>query len=101
MPDDKDVAQEKLKRLGPYLGVYRHYKGPEYVLFAVSLMEDTLEPLAHYYSLEKKTRWTRTCENFSQDVTTHVPRFQYVRQATVLEILEGYKLMLSLTWVDS
>jgi hypothetical protein len=62
--DEKDIAQERLAALRLQLGIYRHYRGGLYCVFAVSLDEDTLAPLVHYYSYEKKTRWTRTLVNF-------------------------------------
>jgi hypothetical protein len=93
-PDEKDAAQAKLARLGPRLGVYRHYKGPEYVLFALTLKEDTLEPMVHYYSLEKKTRWTRTYEDFTHDIEGNglSRRFTYVRPATTSEIVQALRI---------
>ena len=87
--DTKDEAQERLRKFGPKLGVYRHYKGPLYVLFAVTLSEDELTPMAHYYSLEKCTKWTRTCENFSEDVDVpegKAQRFSYERPCTPSEL---------------
>ena len=64
----KDKAQADLKALDFKLGVYRHYKGGLYVVFAVSLDEETLKPLVHYYSLAKETRWTRTLTNFTERI---------------------------------
>ena len=99
--DEKDARQADLRSSTLQLGVYRHYKGAEYVLFAVSLHEETLEPLVHYYSLEKRTRWTRSWNNFVEvlkdDPRGTLGRFTYVRKATVVEILDGLRLVLSLT----
>jgi hypothetical protein len=93
MGDGKDEAQRVLKSLAPKLGVYRHYKGGIYVLFACSVDEDSLGYLVHYYSLGKKTRWTRRLRNFTDDVAkndlqvVYTPRFQFLRDATTEEVL--------------
>jgi hypothetical protein len=70
------------------------YKGPEYVLFALTLKEDTLEPMVHYYSLEKKTRWTRTYEDFTHDIEGNglSRRFTYARPATTSEIVQALRI---------
>jgi hypothetical protein len=69
MHDDKDRAQAKLKECGVKPGqIYRHYKGGLYTVVAVSLEEDTLEPLVAYHSNVKGTTWTRTLENFTEGV---------------------------------
>lgn len=88
---EKDDAQEALRLARPLLGVYQHYKGPLYTLFCVSLDERTLEILVHYYSHEKRTRWTRTLQNFLEDTQrpmelASVPRFVRVRDASYLEL---------------
>ncbi len=77
-------------------GFYKHYKGGTYILFAVSVNEANGEHLVHYYSIEKKTRWTRTWDNFfDQPALVHVPTTQYVarfikvRDAGVNEILSA------------
>ena len=93
MSDFKDMAQEGLKattaRIKP--GVYRHYKGGEYIVFATSLKEDTLEGLVHYYSIEKKTRWTRTVADFSEASIpdSPYPRFVFVRDVGYLDLLDA------------
>jgi hypothetical protein len=86
MTDEKDVAQTRLKKLDFKLGIYRHYKGGMYVVFSVSLSEEGLVPLVHYFSLTKKTRWTRTLHDFqdfvypiNQSNNGTTPRFVYVR----------------------
>jgi len=66
--DEKDVAQEKLAALSFPLGRYRHHKGPEYWVFAVSVDEETLEPLVHYESLVHGTLWTRKLSNFVESL---------------------------------
>jgi hypothetical protein len=95
MGDVKSKSQEHLHKLGFKLGVYRHYKGGEYVAFMVTLDEETLEALVHYYSLKKKTRWTRTLLNFEETLANNrlmenpFPRFDYVRAATPEEACEA------------
>ena len=66
--DEKDMAQAKLAALSFPLGRYEHYKGPAYWVFAVSIDEETLEPLVHYESLVHGTMWTRTLRNFLESV---------------------------------
>jgi hypothetical protein len=96
MPDEKDAAQEKLESVKKKLplGTYQHYKGSYYTVFALSLKEDTLDVLVHYYSHEKKTRWSRTIEDF----TAHVPeapyefregRFKFIREAHPIQLLRA------------
>jgi hypothetical protein len=68
--DEKDLAQDKLGEASARfpLGLYAHYKGPKYLVFALSLDEETLEPLVHYESLAHGTIWTRTLKNFTETV---------------------------------
>jgi len=86
MPDDKDLAQQQLQDNLLPIGVYRHYKGGMYIVYAMSLEEETLKPLVHYYSISHRTRWTRFMENFQS------PRFEYDRAASVNELLEAVGL---------
>jgi hypothetical protein len=58
--DQKSSVQEVLERLHVPAGLYQHWKGPLYVAFSNSIHEKSGEALVHYYSLEKRTRWTRT-----------------------------------------
>jgi hypothetical protein len=90
MSDPKALAQAALKVLDLPLGVYRHYKGGEYVLFAVSLMEETLQIMVHYYSVGHGTRWTRALSNWNEQIDVHLDparrsRFEYVRPFTYEE----------------
>jgi NTP pyrophosphatase (non-canonical NTP hydrolase) len=53
--------------------LYKHYKGGEYVIIAVSILEsskgtDKEQTLITYQSLEKNQCWTRTLENFTEVV---------------------------------
>ena len=100
--DDKNEAQARLaatcESADVWPGhVYRHYKGGEYVVFAVTLDEDVLVPLVHYYSLEKRTRWTRMIVNFADvigDQASH--RFERVRPVTFDEYLAALGVELAL-----
>jgi hypothetical protein len=89
--DLKDRAQQKLRETLIELGIYRNHKGGLYTLFTTSVDEATLQPLVHYYSHTKKTRWTRTFQNFGevvemQDERGKVARFEYMGPATTLEL---------------
>jgi hypothetical protein len=90
MSDDskKDQAQAALTGCGIEAGqVYRHYKGGIYVVMAVSIKEDTLEPMVTYRSHRKRGVWTRTLANFIEMVPCnpdapashhyHVSRFEW------------------------
>jgi hypothetical protein len=74
---NKDEAQDKLRvaEHAFHFGVYRHKKGGLYVPYSLTLDEPTLGVLVHYASLEKRTRWTRTLENFLEEVKGQ-PRFE-------------------------
>ena len=82
MPDDKDRAQAKLKECGIKSGhIFRHYKGGLYVVVAVSLKEDTLEPMITYHSNLKGTTWTRTLDNFTEAITFDgLERYRFTRE---------------------
>jgi hypothetical protein len=89
--DLKNRAQEKLAQTLFELGVYRHHKGGLYTAFATSIDEATLQPLVHYYSHVKHTRWTRTLENFTEQVELpdergKLPRFEYMGPASTVEL---------------
>jgi len=92
--ENKSDAQTALAECGQQYGLYRHYKGGYYVMYGKTVNEETLETLVHYYSLEKKTRWTRTLENFTATVYLeergNMQRFEYVREASLNELLEAY-----------
>jgi hypothetical protein len=77
MSDEKDKAQlELLNVLHTFeFGTYVHYKGGKYMVTGLSVMEDTLDVLVHYCSLEKGTHWTRTYKNFTE-LVNGVPRFK-------------------------
>ena len=90
----KDEAQENLAALN-LVGVYRHYKGPLYTVYSVSIHESTLETMVHYYSHEKKSRWTRSYDNFFEVIlpkgkkNEFTSRFTKEREATTQEFLEA------------
>ena len=70
--------------------VYRHYKGGYYTVFAVTVDEADQKIRVHYYSHERKTRWTRTFLNFVEMVTVDGKerlRFRADRIATDREML--------------
>jgi hypothetical protein len=78
---DKNTAQEQLRALEhPRAGdLYDHYRGGDYLVVAVSLKEDTLEPMVTYHSVKLGWNWTRTLANFTEPVRladgTTRPRF--------------------------
>lgn len=83
MSDEKTAAQADLPRLVALcpIGLYTHRKGGAYVVFAHSIDEGNLDPLVHYYSVAKGTRWTRTVHNFTM-LVDGVPRFERVSDVT-------------------
>jgi hypothetical protein len=88
--DEKDHVQNRCEGLRKTfaLGHYFHYKGGEYIVYGTSVKEDTLEVLVHYYSISKKTRWTRTWDDFnSRPEGIAVQRFQFEREASLPELL--------------
>jgi hypothetical protein len=92
MPSDemtlKQVAQLELRQGIRHceVGVYVHYKGGEYIVFAHTVDEDSLALLVHYYSMKRHTRWTRTVKNFCEIIDDkHTPRFRRVRHASLAE----------------
>lgn len=86
---DKNLAQLDLASNGFKLGLYRHYKGGYYVAYSVSLDEECLEPLVHYYSCERKTRWTRTMRRFEASRLVGNARFLFVRSCAWQELAKA------------
>jgi hypothetical protein len=89
--DPKDKAQQKLAESLVEIGIYRHHKGGLYTLFTTSIDEATLAPLVTYYSHAKRTRWTRSFQNFGevvemQDERGKVARFEFMGPATTAEL---------------
>jgi hypothetical protein len=91
--ENKNAMQAALALFKPRLGVWEHHKGGLYIVFAVTLKEDTLDPMVSYYSIDKKTRWTRTYENFVELIGEGKrPRFSYVRPVRSTELLTALGL---------
>lgn len=63
-------------------GVYRHYKGQDYQVFAVARHSETEEPLVVYRCLYGDySLWVRPLVMFQETVTIDgevIPRFDYV-----------------------
>lgn len=100
MDDYKQQAQDRIaEEVGDTKrGLYKHYKGGLYVLFSESVDEATGDVLVHYYSLEKRTRWTRKLEVFFDDEfviddgcggTLAVERFKFLRTALPDELFQA------------
>lgn len=91
--DTKDDAQESLASCpGVALGIYRHWKGGFYIVYSLSIDEVSMQPLVHYYSCKKKTRWTRTRAVFTSEAeesTVRAARFRYVRPAGWQELAKA------------
>jgi hypothetical protein len=84
----KAAAQQLLRQNPVKRGIYRHYKGGLYLVFACSLDEASLTELVHYYSLERQTCWTRTRADFFEPVLVDgrmFDRFVYMRRETMAE----------------
>jgi|ERR1700722_4386748 len=87
--DPKQIAQEKLQANPVRLGIYRHYKGGHYLVFACSLDESSLTELVHYFSQERKSCWTRTRTEFFEDVgdgQLDEPRFVFLCPAAAADV---------------
>lgn len=88
MKDEAQAALRSAAREWP-VGLYKHYKNSDYIVYSHSVDEPTLEPLVHYYSLGRGTRWTRRISNFAESVAVggaEVPRFRYVAPCTVEQL---------------
>jgi hypothetical protein len=93
MSDPKADAQERLQANPVRHGIYRHYKGGLYYVFACSLDESSLTELVHYYSLERKTCWTRSRLEFFELIEVErdgydEARFVFQRREMADESLE-------------
>lgn len=97
--DEKDEAQEKLASECNKIGVYRHYKGPLYTVFAFSVKEETCVPQVSYYSHDHMTRWTRDLSYFFGTVEGHGKRFEFKRVALSDELLLAVGLQMSINIV--
>lgn len=90
----KNAAQRALRKAQVCPGYYKHYKGSIYIVFATSIDEGTFEPLVHYYSIEHKTKWTRTLKNFTETGIRYkgepYNRFKFIKRVSkslVAEVL--------------
>lgn len=76
------IDQEPLPNLRP--GVYRHFKGGEYVLLFLARHSETTEPMVVYRALYGEGGiWVRPARMWSERVDRedyHGPRFTYARQ---------------------
>lgn len=88
---DKDDAQSQLRAVGDLRGIYRHRKGGVYTVYSTSVNEATGEVLVHYYSPARKSRWTRTLADFTEEVEGR-PRFWKVGEGVVEDLLEAADL---------
>jgi hypothetical protein len=69
-------------------GIYRHYKGNDYLVLTVARHSETREALVIYMPLESKdgaeiTPWARPLAMFEEEVLVGgqtVPRFRWVTQ---------------------
>ena len=97
---DKNAAQAALTAHWIKRGVYRHYKGGEYILYSASCDEATGVHLVHYYSIARLTRWTRNLTHFfgtlrrddsspGGGLLAPEPRFTWVRYATDEELIKA------------
>ncbi|OGI21911.1 MAG: hypothetical protein A2808_02045 [Candidatus Moranbacteria bacterium RIFCSPHIGHO2_01_FULL_55_24] len=70
------------------LGIYRHYKGREYLVIGIAKYEENLEDMVIYQALyDDYTLWARKREVFEEQVDIPEagysgPRFQFVRPFT-------------------
>jgi len=97
--DLKLDCQEELEEISKKYprGIYVHHKGGLYCLYSMTVHESLLLPLFHYYSLQKKVRWTRDFVAWTSIVQRddqEIPRFKFLRDATRQELLEACGLEL-------
>lgn len=76
----KESSQKQLK-----LGIYKHYKGKEYLVTGIARHSETLEYLVTYISLYDNSNgalWVRPLYMFLENVEVEgktVPRFEYIK----------------------
>ena len=67
-------------------GVYRHFKGNEYILLGIASHSETLEPMVVYKALYGDGElWVRPANMWNETVIKDDycgPRFQYIGEAT-------------------
>jgi hypothetical protein len=81
MTDLSRIPDEALSIPHLQPGVYRHYKGTNYEVIAVSLDTETLQPYVVYRTMNstKPIYWTRPYDMFVETVTVdgkEIPRFE-------------------------
>ncbi|MBI3256053.1 MAG: DUF1653 domain-containing protein [Candidatus Andersenbacteria bacterium] len=95
MADEKDTAQEKINNLPVKVGQhYHHFKSHKdtYEIIAIAIQEDTLEPLVIYRSLKRGTVWSRTAENFMEEIEREgkkMKRFEHITENGLTESEEA------------
>lgn len=85
MKDQKNDWQAALARDSVTLGYWKHRLGGSYIVFATTCNEENGEILVHYYSIVKRTRWSRSKQNFTEQVGDR-GRFEWWRPATLDEL---------------
>ncbi len=63
-------------------GVYRHFKGSEYIIRDIIILESSDEPLVVYYNQDDNVAFGRPADEFLEVLTRDgatFNRFQYVR----------------------
>ena len=67
-------------------GIYRHFKGNEYILLGIASHSETLEPMVVYKALYGDGElWVRPANMWNETVIKDGycgPRFQYIGEAT-------------------
>ncbi|MBS4173481.1 DUF1653 domain-containing protein [Bacillus sp. FJAT-49736] len=74
-------------------GVYKHFKGGEYVIFTAGMFENTMEPCIVYQSLDTGKLWIRTYEDFTgyKEINgERVKRFEYIGALDVLSNIANH-----------
>jgi len=66
------------------LGVYKHYKGNEYLVLGIANHSETLEKMVVYQALYGEYKiWVRPIEMWNEEVEVNgikVPRFKFIRE---------------------
>ncbi len=68
------------------LGIYEHYKGKQYRVIGVALMEATEEPVVIYEALYENALsrlWVRSLDEFTEEVMFRgelKPRFKFIAE---------------------
>ena len=66
------------------LGVYKHYKGNEYLVLGIANHSETLEKMVVYQALYGEYKiWVRPIKMWNEEVEVNgikVPRFKFIRE---------------------